>query len=79
MVTTVHDDGPGIAQDIRGKVFDPFFTTKDPGEGTGLGLSICHGIVTQHGGTMSMENPAEGGVTFRIELPVSFDPSGPKP
>ncbi len=64
------DDGPGISRDIIHKVFDPFFTTKEVGKGTGLGLSITHGIVTEHGGTIDIMSPEEGGAVFTIELPV---------
>jgi CheY-like chemotaxis protein len=65
------DDGPGIPDDVKDRIFDPFFTTKPEGTGTGLGLSICHGIVTEHGGYIWVENPAGQGVKFVVELPVS--------
>lgn len=67
----VRDNGPGIPQEIMGRVFDPFFTTKEPGEGTGLGLSICYGIVQEHGGRIWAESegvPGKGAVFF-VQLP----------
>ncbi len=50
------DDGSGIPKENLGHLFDPFFTTKEVGRGTGLGLSICHGIMTEHGGTIYAES-----------------------
>ncbi|MBI5642021.1 MAG: response regulator [Deltaproteobacteria bacterium] len=64
------DDGPGISKEIIHKVFDPFFTTKDVGKGTGLGLSITHGIITEHGGSIDIMSPDEGGAIVTIELPI---------
>jgi PAS domain S-box-containing protein len=62
------DSGPGVKDASR--VFDPFYTTKPVGKGTGLGLSICYGIITEHGGTIQVQNVAERGAAFRIELPL---------
>lgn len=67
----VADNGPGIERKVLRRIFDPFFTTKPAGEGTGLGLSITHGIVTEHGGTITAANDPSGGATFAIELPLS--------
>ena len=64
------DDGPGIREDIQQKIFDPFFTTKPLGEGTGLGLSISHGIITDHGGTITVKSHPPEGTTFIITLPT---------
>lgn len=64
------DDGPGIAEEHLSRVFDPFFTTREVGQGTGLGLSVCHGIISEHGGSISVKNEKNGGATFIIELPV---------
>jgi two-component system, NtrC family, sensor kinase len=61
------DSGPGVREPSR--VFDPFYTTKPVGKGTGLGLSICYGIVTEHGGTISVRNVQPRGASFMIELP----------
>jgi CheY-like chemotaxis protein len=70
LVVEFIDNGPGVT-DIS-KVFDPFYTTKPVGKGTGLGLSICYGIVTEHGGEISVYNVPPRGACFRIQLPLSF-------
>ncbi|HET7274203.1 MAG TPA: HAMP domain-containing sensor histidine kinase [Longimicrobiaceae bacterium] len=70
---TVRDFGPGIDAEVWPHLFEPFFTTKDVGEGMGLGLAITLGIVEEHGGTVTIENCAEGGVTAVIELPMHAD------
>ncbi|HBZ54038.1 MAG TPA: hypothetical protein DEO88_01420, partial [Syntrophobacteraceae bacterium] len=65
----IQDSGPGIPEELRSRIFDPFFTTK--AHGTGLGLAISRNIVQDHGGTIEVECPAEGGTTFTIELPLA--------
>lgn len=78
----VIDSGPGVPLKVASKIFDPFFTTKPVGVGTGLGLSISHGIVTEHGGTISFHNAEGGGAVFTIELPTgtgaSFGGTNPR-
>ena len=67
---TVTDNGRGIDSQNWIRVFDPFFTTRQAGGGTGLGLSLVYGIVTDHGGTIRIENAHKGGTVMIIELPV---------
>ncbi|MCP4679162.1 MAG: PAS domain S-box protein [Deltaproteobacteria bacterium] len=67
---TIEDHGPGIPDEIRGRLFDPFFTTKDRAKGTGLGLSISHGIVHEHHGELLVECEAGQSTRFHIDLPV---------
>jgi two-component system nitrogen regulation sensor histidine kinase NtrY len=64
----VTDNGPGIAADDRDKLFVPYFSTK--ATGMGLGLSIVHQIVTDHGGTIRVEDNQPRGSRFVIELPA---------
>jgi signal transduction histidine kinase len=68
VVIEFSDTGPGMEEPE--KVFDPFYTTKPVGKGTGLGLSICYGVMQEHGGRITGFNRAEGGCTFRLELPA---------
>lgn len=74
----VADNGAGIAEAVRDKIFDPFFTTKPQGQGTGLGLSISHGIVADHGGTISFESVPGQGTTFVVRLPAKPPATPPK-
>lgn len=67
---SVSDTGRGIAPEHLNRIFDPFFTTKVVGEGTGLGLSISHGIVSQHGGKLTVSSVVGRGTTFDVILPV---------
>lgn len=67
----VWDDGPGIPEALHARIFDPFFTTKPEGMGTGLGLAIVSGFVRQHGGSISVHCPPEGGSRFVVELPAA--------
>src|SRR2546427_222839 len=61
--------GPGIPEEGLPHLFTPFFTTKEPGQGTGLGLSITYSLVEAHGGQITVQQPAEGGAAFLVELP----------
>ncbi|MGI8498174.1 MAG: ATP-binding protein [Gemmatimonadaceae bacterium] len=69
VVLDVRDSGPGVPDSARAHIFEPFFTTKP--DGTGLGLSVSYGIVTAHGGDISIADTSTLGTTFRITLPIS--------
>jgi two-component system NtrC family sensor kinase len=67
----VEDMGTGIAPENLSKVFEPFFTTKEIGKGTGLGLAVCYGIITEHGGRLSVRSNLGKGSVFTILLPAT--------
>ncbi|GAB2926294.1 HAMP domain-containing sensor histidine kinase [Streptomyces heilongjiangensis] len=75
-VLKVHDDGPGVAPDVRPQVFERF-TRADrrrtgdtgAGTGTGLGLSIVAAVAEAHGGTVTLDS-APGSTTFTVRLPL---------
>jgi signal transduction histidine kinase len=64
---TIADSGPGIPAEVLPRVFEPLFTTRS--FGAGLGLPITRQIVEQHGGTIAIDSPPEGGTTVTIWLP----------
>lgn len=66
---SVRDTGEGMSEQTRARVFEPFFTTKPAGEGTGLGLAVLHGIVINHGGTVSVDSAEGRGTEFIVSLP----------
>ncbi|MFP3871103.1 MAG: ATP-binding protein [Syntrophobacteria bacterium] len=70
----VHDAGCGISPEHLPQIFDPFFSTKEVRYGTGLGLSVAHGIVEQHGGSLTAKSTVGEGSTFIISLPFKDYP-----
>lgn len=67
---SVRDTGIGIEPEILPRIFDPFFTTKPVGKGTGLGLAIVHAVVTDHGGTVTVDSQLGYGATFHVSFPL---------
>jgi PAS domain S-box-containing protein len=74
MVLRVRDSGPGIPAELLDRIFEPFFTTKGElaggtGRNPGLGLAVVHGLVTDMGGTVTVQSPSGEGAAFEIRLP----------
>lgn len=70
---SVKDHGAGIAPDERELIFERFWRRdrRRPGS-AGLGLSIVKGIVSMHGGTITVANHEGGGAEFiMLFQPVS--------
>ncbi len=70
----VDDEGDGIAEDIRPRIFTKFWRHGRAG-GSGLGLFIVSGLVSAHGGSVSVEDSPGGGARMRVVLP-SGEPPG---
>ena len=73
----VADTGPGIASEDKERLFVPYFSTKTTG--MGLGLPIVHQIVTDHSGTIWVEDNLPQGSRFVIELPAGRLAAAPAP
>ncbi|MCF8178635.1 MAG: HAMP domain-containing histidine kinase, partial [Sulfuritalea sp.] len=73
LTVTIADRGPGIPDAELEKVFDPFYRrersrSRETG-GTGLGLSIARAVAEFHGGSLSLQNRAGGGLEAVLVLP----------
>ncbi len=73
----VIDHGPGVPPEHWERIVQPFEQLGDrrSGNGVGLGLAVTKGFVEAMGGKLSANATPGGGLTMRIELPVS--PAGP--
>jgi PAS domain S-box-containing protein len=67
----VADSGVGVSSDDKEKLFLPYFSTKN--RGTGLGLAIVSHIVTEHNGTIRVEDNQPSGARFTVELPAMLE------
>lgn len=73
----VADTGRGIAADDVSKLFLPHFSTK--ARGTGLGLAIVHRTVSEHDGTIRVEDNQPSGTVFTIQLPLPREAGAHRP
>lgn len=71
----VYNTGEKIPEKDIENIFSPFFQINKPqfedNSGTGLGLHITRNIIQRHYGSIIAENRNEGGVCFRILLPIN--------
>jgi PAS domain S-box-containing protein len=66
---TVHDQGPGIADERRDELFTKFGRLGRTGHGMGLGLYISRAIARAHGGELELRDGP--GATFALTLPLT--------
>jgi PAS domain S-box-containing protein len=66
---SVCDSGSGIPPHMMERIFEPLYTTKR--NGTGLGLAIARRLMERQGGSLTVENQAEGGAAFHVLVPAA--------
>jgi signal transduction histidine kinase len=70
-VLRVADEGPGIPEEIRGKIFDLYFTTKSGG--TGIGLAMAYRILQFHHGSIEVKSEVGHGTEFLLRIPLAAE------
>ena len=64
----MRDNGPGIADDVVGRIFNPFFSTRDGALGAGLGLPIAADVARRLGGDLSVDTVYGEYAEFTLSL-----------
>ncbi len=71
----IADNGPGVPADKRQTIFERFRQTgADKAvekSGSGLGLAIARALISEHKGSISVEENPGGGSIFVITLPLN--------
>ena len=67
----IADSGVGLTREECQRLFTPYYTGKQ--HGTGLGLAIVQSVISDHGGTITVQSQPGKGTTFRVELPRDLD------
>ena len=67
----VLDNGPGIADDVVGRIFNPFFSTREGIMGAGLGLPIAADVARRLGGDLLVDTVCGEYAEFTIRLPAA--------
>lgn len=79
MVIAVEDNGIGISDSDLPQLGNPFFQARSAydrrHDGTGLGLSIVKGLVTLHGGEVTITSSLGKGTRIAITLPMNCESS----
>jgi len=72
-VVEVRDHGPGVDEEDAPLVFNRFYRSAAARAlpGAGLGLAIVKQIADAHGGSVNVENAADGGAVLRLQLSPS--------
>jgi signal transduction histidine kinase len=68
-VLHIADEGPGIPDEIRGKIFDLYFTTKSGG--SGIGLAMTYRILQLHQGSVEVQSRPDRGSEFLLRIPLA--------
>ncbi|POA56156.1 MULTISPECIES: sensor histidine kinase [unclassified Pseudomonas] len=71
ILISVRDHGPGAPEEYLAQLGEPFF--RAPGQsaaGHGLGLAIARRAAERHGGSLVLDNHAQGGFIATLELPL---------
>jgi PAS domain S-box-containing protein len=82
LVTTVSDNGIGLAPDSLERIFDLFAqerVARDPGDsGLGIGLSLARKVIELHAGSLTAYSAGPGqGSSFSMLLPANAAPPQP--
>ena len=67
----VRDNGPGIGDDVVGRIFNPFFTTREGTLGAGLGLPIAADVARRMGGDLAVDTVFGEYAEFTMHVPVA--------
>jgi len=81
LVLVLADEGPGVPEEVKGRVFEPF-VTHGKKKGTGLGLAVAQRFVEDHGGRIELlaaPVPPATGAAFRLVLPLADEAPPPEP
>ena len=72
ILTTIRDEGPGIAPDEQERIFQKYTRPNilADGGGLGLGLAYCRLAVNSHGGQIWVESKPGNGAVFKFTLPT---------
>ena len=66
----VRDNGPGIEDEVMGRIFNPFFTTREGTMGAGLGLPIAADVARRMGGELLVDTVYGEYAEFTMHLPA---------
>jgi signal transduction histidine kinase len=75
LLMEVSDTGPGIPDELQGRLFQKFTSGPGPKQGSGLGLAFCKLAVEAHGGRIWVAASSPQGTSVQFTIPL-YDERG---